>query len=583
MELFIIYRNTTYPIILSTDAPCTLDILLQQIQLINQFDIHTIKLLYKGKIINNSNNNTLLTDIGITSGSKLYLQASLISEITQLQNQPEYRLRDDLLSTSSTKRKSKATLTNTKSNRPRIGGYGVEQYGFGTIKVLELPGKEASRALLQRIANDPSVLNVMKKRKFFVPELVEMYPGGNNGTKNVDPVCILGLNVNQGAQIHLRIRTDDLQGYIKYNTILKTVFHELAHNLLSEHNNEFFALVSELERQGQSLDWTRSSGHTTGNGTSIYHKESESEEEYEPAFIGGSGTTGYLPSTAESSSDNKGTVINRDVFAQAALRRLQQESVNSSGHNHTADHPCNECLSSSSSSSSNINNITEIGTGGYIGDEPPVLLGTVEEEGTEVVPMDDDSSEVSTINIDQPTAESIILPSPSSVPTVPIEPTLSTTELLDPELQAAQAAVNLRTERMKENINILFKDCDTVNYGKKEKIEALETLLSILTKLLIINGFLPPSSTSSTNMNIDFKDPTKYHRIRINNPLFERKTVGSIGAIEFLINCGFHKTTEINSIGISEIWLILSPSSLDIGTLWLGKEILQEKIQELSS
>ena len=47
----------------------------------------------------------------------------------------------------------------------------------------------------------------------------------------MDPVCVLGLNVNKGQEIKLRLRTDDLQGFRKRLTIMKTLCHELAHNV----------------------------------------------------------------------------------------------------------------------------------------------------------------------------------------------------------------------------------------------------------------------------------------------------------------------------------------------------------------
>ena len=54
------------------------------------------------------------------------------------------------------------------------------------------------------------------------------------GKVGVDPVCVLGLNVNKGQEIKLRLRTDDLQVFRKILTIKKTLYHELTHNVHSE-------------------------------------------------------------------------------------------------------------------------------------------------------------------------------------------------------------------------------------------------------------------------------------------------------------------------------------------------------------
>ncbi len=80
----------------------------------------------------------------------------------------------------------------------------------------------------------------MEKYQFSVPLLSEMYPEGKVG---VDPVCVMGLNKNKGQEILLRLRTDDLRGFRKYEWVLEVLWHELAHNRFSDHNAEFFAFM----------------------------------------------------------------------------------------------------------------------------------------------------------------------------------------------------------------------------------------------------------------------------------------------------------------------------------------------------
>ena len=55
------------------------------------------------------------------------------------------------------------------------------------------------------------VLAVLKKHKWSVGALCELYPEGQVG---VSDVCVMGLNQNSGQKILLRLRTDDLQGEI---------------------------------------------------------------------------------------------------------------------------------------------------------------------------------------------------------------------------------------------------------------------------------------------------------------------------------------------------------------------------------
>ena len=62
--------------------------------------------------------------------------------------------------------------------------------------------------------------------RWSVGKLSEMPPEGKVG---VSPVCILGVNINAGQEISLRLRTDDLRGFRRYDRIRETLIHELAH------------------------------------------------------------------------------------------------------------------------------------------------------------------------------------------------------------------------------------------------------------------------------------------------------------------------------------------------------------------
>ena len=44
-------------------------------------------------------------------------------------------------------------------------------------------------------------------------------------------VCLMGLNVNHGEKILLRIRTDDFTGFRKYLYVRDVLMHELAHSM----------------------------------------------------------------------------------------------------------------------------------------------------------------------------------------------------------------------------------------------------------------------------------------------------------------------------------------------------------------
>lgn len=60
-----------------------------------------------------------------------------------------------------------------------------------------------------RLAADPGIVAVMARHRWSVGLLSEMPPEGKVG---VSPVCVLGVNINRGQEISLRLRTDDLKG-----------------------------------------------------------------------------------------------------------------------------------------------------------------------------------------------------------------------------------------------------------------------------------------------------------------------------------------------------------------------------------
>lgn len=80
-----------------------------------------------------------------------------------------------------------------------------------------------------RLANDEAILHVMNSHQFSVGLLTELAPHEHPG--------LLGLNVNQGQSIKLRIRTDRYDGFRSYKDIRRVLCHELAHNLWGDHDD----------------------------------------------------------------------------------------------------------------------------------------------------------------------------------------------------------------------------------------------------------------------------------------------------------------------------------------------------------
>lgn len=138
------------------------------------------------------------------------------------------------------------------------------------------------------------------------------------GKVGVSPVCILGVNIGSGQEISLRLRTDDLRGFRRYERIRETLVHELAHMVFSEHDNDFKELNSQLLREAAAQDWTRSGRALAGEAAS-FHDDWESS----PA-------NAHSASTPASRRLGGALPVNTDAqvaAAQAALDRVQAHAA----------------------------------------------------------------------------------------------------------------------------------------------------------------------------------------------------------------------------------------------------------------
>ena len=141
----------------------------------------------------------------------------------------------------------------------------LSQSHFGTITTLPgLDMHDKAYNILLSLATDRGIVGIMKKYGWNVPILAEMYPEGEVG---ISEVCILGLNENKGQRILLRIRTDDLEGFRRYDNIRDVLIHELTHNVHSDHDSKFYMLMRQLKKESVALDPFGGKGRRT-DGTS---------------------------------------------------------------------------------------------------------------------------------------------------------------------------------------------------------------------------------------------------------------------------------------------------------------------------
>ncbi|KAK4051147.1 hypothetical protein OIV83_002969 [Microbotryomycetes sp. JL201] len=119
----------------------------------------------------------------------------------------------------------------------------VDKFKFHEIKPF---GKDVEcfrerERMLNRLADDEAVRDVMRRHRFVVGTLTELHP-------LLQPT-LLGLNRNAGQEISLRLLTDDLSGTRSYLDVRRVLLHELSHNKFGPHDDDFKTLNSLLNRQ----------------------------------------------------------------------------------------------------------------------------------------------------------------------------------------------------------------------------------------------------------------------------------------------------------------------------------------------
>lgn len=221
------------------------------------------------------------------------------------------------------------------------------QYTFLTLRPLPyLPRPERSLEFLQRLKDDPGIKASMRRHKWAVPLLTEMNPVEHTTSDMSGTSRTLGLNRNRGEVIELRLRTDAYDGYRDYKTIRNTLCHEMAHNVHSNHDRQFWDLCKEIEKEVEAADW-KHGGHKVAD-EDVYdgpiHKGGfgdDDEEDYPNdhggwtggEFVLGAATGSERPGN-EGPSQGQGGLSRREMLAKAAeerIKRLQGQGGGSGG------------------------------------------------------------------------------------------------------------------------------------------------------------------------------------------------------------------------------------------------------------
>ncbi|OKL63834.1 hypothetical protein UA08_00774 [Talaromyces atroroseus] len=215
-------------------------------------------------------------------------------------------------------------------------------YTFGRCEPLPyLPNPARSLTFLERLRDDPGIKFAMAKHRFFVPLLTEMNPAEHTTHES----RTLGLNRNKGEVIELRLRTDAYDGYRDYRTIRKTLCHELAHCVHSEHDRNFWDLTKQIEIEVEKGDWTRG-GHRLSEQEFYNPQDWETEgQRSDDEWVDHGGWTGgefvlgrAEPSTtAAAAGEGSQALSRREIMARAAEDRLKKEQHRGKGSNSNAE------------------------------------------------------------------------------------------------------------------------------------------------------------------------------------------------------------------------------------------------------
>lgn len=110
------------------------------------------------------------------------------------------------------------------------------------------PHRFEAEKLLQSLAAE--VAPIMASHEWTVGGLLEMDPRDDQllKQKQQEGGCLLGYNENGGARIYVKLRTD-ADGFRGRDELLKTLLHELCHNVVGPHNAAFFALYAEVRSE----------------------------------------------------------------------------------------------------------------------------------------------------------------------------------------------------------------------------------------------------------------------------------------------------------------------------------------------
>ncbi|EIN05891.1 WLM-domain-containing protein [Punctularia strigosozonata HHB-11173 SS5] len=320
LKFTVSHRGQTYSI---TESPeTTLTSLQARLEELTSVPPPQQKLLYKGKKASSASpSEVTLSAAGIKDGTRIQMLGSTADEIGGLHAvENEQRRKDKIMRERALKAPAKVRSTGSASSSSL-------QYRFHRLEPLQhLPKPAEALSLLTRLSTDPAIQHIMQKHHFSVGLLTELAPH--------EQPHLLGLNVNAGQAIKLRLRTDRYDGFRTYNEVRRVLCHELTHNVWGDHDDNFKELNSKLNREVAEFEQDRRDGtHTLSGITDAFQPSSELEAEAQTYVLGGASSS--VPTLHESPEDRRQRILNATM---ARLHKEDEELEQSCGTAGPASH-----------------------------------------------------------------------------------------------------------------------------------------------------------------------------------------------------------------------------------------------------
>lgn len=185
------------------------------------------------------------------------------------------------------------------------------------------PNADRALHILKKVAS--LVKPIMRKHGWVLPVLAEFFPDSPN---------LLGLNVNMGQQILIRLRPAHAPDtFYDQEEVVQTMLHELTHNVHGPHDDKFYKFLSGLQDEYDALQRSGYAGEgffSKGQrlGTNVSHDlpphlarakalEAAEKRRRTSRLLGSGGRLGGR-------IDTKGKTP-RELAAEAAERRARDE------------------------------------------------------------------------------------------------------------------------------------------------------------------------------------------------------------------------------------------------------------------